>query len=82
MNNQKIVTLVQSGISYTLGGGMGSWAQSREWNPKEGEVRFIGGVLMHCYTTTYIMWFRRAANWIPVDGSFNTYENLRTWIDK
>jgi len=66
---------------YELGAGIGSWAMSREYGIKKGDVRFIGGVLMYAYSI-----YRRGVfkplevNWTPVDDKYNTNENLREWL--
>lgn len=66
---------------YILGGGMESWAKSYESQPvQKGDVRLIGGILMYAYTT-HIGWFTIEINWCPVDEKFNTFDNLRNWMN-
>jgi hypothetical protein len=77
--SDKKFSLKQGDIIYHLGGGMGSWACSREGRIPTGTVRVIGGVLMAAFSV-YPCGFSNEVNWIPVDEKFNTPENLRSWI--
>lgn len=74
---------------YELGGGMGSWAKSRETvTVNEGDVRLIGGVLMSAYRVTRSPWWKLLGDcrdevwWTPVDEAFNSFDNLRNWINR
>lgn len=72
---------------YELGGGMGSWAKSKETvTVTKGDVRTIGGILMYAYTVYSVPWYkftgdcRHVVNWCPVDELLNNPENLRKWM--
>jgi hypothetical protein len=65
---------------YVLGGGLGSWAKSFENRVEEGDVRLIDGVLMYAYTVYRRSFGPDEVNWSPVDGKFNTFENLKKWL--
>jgi hypothetical protein len=68
---------------YELGLGMGSWAKSNENNVIIGECRKINGIVMYAYSIYKRELFRLdEVNWCPVDESFNTIENLRSWVNK
>lgn len=93
----KKVTLTEGETTYTLGGGMGSWAKSFEKCVKVGEVRYIGGMLMYAYSI-YPNWVFSPdeVNWCPVDNIkipslynpknppdevVNSWDRMKKWMD-
>ena len=77
--------IIENG-KYEIGDGLGCWAKSSEVvTVTEGDVRLIGGILMFAYHVERSPWYkitgdcRDVVNWTPVDNTFNTYENLRSW---
>ncbi len=72
---------------YEVGSGIGAWLKSYEYNVVKGDVRSFNGVLLKAYmvcprTKFFVIELPSEIWWNPVDEDFNTYENLRTWIDK
>jgi hypothetical protein len=68
--------------TYILGGGMGSWAKSRERGVKRGDARVIGGILMFAYSIYPKLFSPDEVNWTPVEESKNTPQMLREWMNK
>lgn len=70
---------------YELGGGLGSWAKSREAATINiGDVRVIGGILMYAYIIKEASPFnfkegRDEVCWTPVDNKLG-FDDLREWV--
>lgn len=66
---------------YILGGGPGSWAESKESNriPK-GTTRYIKGLLMYLYIAEY-GWFKNRYCWTPVNKEVK-WSDLEDWRNK
>ncbi len=68
---------------YELGGGLGSWAKSRESvTINKGDVRVIGGILMYAYSiyrTNSFSIIGDEVNWCPVDTKLG-FDDLRDWV--
>ena len=69
---------------YELGGGMGSWAKSYEYDVKLGDVRVIGGKLMYAYSiyNRYFVFIilTPKINWCPVDETLKFDVDMKKWI--
>lgn len=79
----KTIILKEGDIEYTLGDGIGSWAKSKEYNVKRGDVRMIGNRLMYVYTVYTKIWSKHTVNWVPVDRTIgHDYVELNKWVNK
>lgn len=82
----KQILYTQGGDTYELGGGLESWAMSRESKKiKKGEVRYIGGIVMYAYTIERCSFLglrldKDIVHWCPVDSELcHNSEKLVTW---
>lgn len=68
---------------YEIGIGLGCWAKSDEYDTvREGDVRYIGGILMHAYVIRRKFLFKYIVSWCPIDDQINTMEKMKEWINK
>lgn len=73
---------------YKVVGLLGCWVQSKETvTVNEGDVRFIGGMLMYAYRVERASFFnftdgRDTVNWVTAKEKHNNMESIREWIAK
>lgn len=78
----KKTILNQGDISYELGGGLGSWAKSKERKVLDiGDTRVIGGILMSVYMADYGFLINKY-DWTPVDKELcYDFKRLTEWMN-
>ncbi len=85
----KTIIYKQGNIEYVLGGGLGSWAKSKETvTVNVGDTRVIDGILMYAYIVHVpSIWNfkdgRDEVHWTPVDRDLcHDWEKMKNWSNK